>query len=58
MNGYIAFVEGVRHEVYAESLYAASVKAKALYKGKKKHPIVNIALAELAGETVSHVAVD
>ena len=52
MNGYIASVEGVRHEIRADSLYAASVKARALYAGRKKHPTIWVELAELAGQQV------
>lgn len=58
MNGYIAFVEGQRHEVYADTLLGAHTAAKALYKGKKKHPTVHVTLAELNGAPVTHVAVD
>ena len=53
MNGYIVFVEGVRHEVYADSAYQASVQGKALYKGRKKYPSINVNLVELAGEQVT-----
>ena len=58
MNGYIVFVEGVRHEVYADTLYAASNKARALYKGRKKYPSVNVTLAELNGSPITHAATD
>jgi hypothetical protein len=58
MNGYIAFVEGQRHEIEAEDLYQASVKARALYKGRKKRPTINVALAEVDGKPVTHTAVD
>jgi len=58
VNGYIAFVEGKRHEIEAEDLYEASVKARALYKGRKKRPTVNVTLAEIDGEPVVHTAVD
>lgn len=57
-NGYIAFVEGKRHEIYAETLYEASEKAKELYKGRKKYPSINVVLAEIDGEPVVHTAVD
>ena len=53
MNGYIAFVEGVRHEIYADSLYQASVKAKALYKGRKRYPSISVDLVELAGQQIT-----
>lgn len=58
MNGYIAFVEGRRHEVYADSAYEADQKARALYKGRKKRPRIHVALAEKDGEPVVHTAVD
>ena len=58
MNGYIAFVEGKRHEVLAETLAQASEKARALYKGRKKYPRINVMLAEKDGEPVIHTAVD
>lgn len=53
MNGYIVFVEGVRHEVHADSAYEASQKGRALYKGRKKHPSIDVNLVELAGEQVT-----
>ena len=53
LNGYIAFVEGKQHDIYAESLYAASVKARALYTGRKKYPSVFVDLVELAGTPVT-----
>lgn len=58
MNGYIAFVEGKRHEIEAESSYEASVKARELYKGRKKYPRISVTLAELDGKPVVHTAVD
>ena len=53
MNGYIAFVEGVRHEIRAETLYAASVKARALYAGRKKHPTIWVELVELGCQQIT-----
>lgn len=58
MNGYIAFVEGKRHEVYAQTLAQAAEQARALYKGRKRHPSVNVMLAEVDGEPVVHTPVD
>lgn len=58
MNGYIAFVEGKRHEIEAETAYEADRKARALYKGRKKYPSVAVVLAEKDGEPVVHTAVD
>jgi hypothetical protein len=56
MNGYVAFVEGVRHEVYADTTYAAQQAARALYTGRKKHPQVHVTLCELGGQPVVQVA--
>lgn len=33
-------------------------KARALYQGRKRHPSVNVTLAEKDGEPVTHTAVD
>lgn len=57
-NGYIAFVEGKRYEVYAETLDQAYAKARALYTGRKKHPSITVVLAEKDGQPVVHTAVD
>lgn len=53
MSGYICYVEGVRHEVYAATSYAAQQAARALYKGRKKHPSISVHLVELNGEQVT-----
>ena len=58
MNGYIAFVEGQRHEVYADTAYEADQKARALYKGRKKYPRISVGLAEINGKPYVHTAVD
>lgn len=58
MNGYIAFVEGKRHEIYADTSYEADQKARALYKGRKKYPRISVTLAEKDGKPVVHTAVD
>lgn len=61
MNRYIAFVEGKRHEVDAETAYQADQKARALYwknKGRKRYPSISVTLAEKDGEPVTHTAVD
>ena len=57
-NGYIAFVEGVRHEVYAANSFAAQEAAKALYKGRKKYPSISVNLCELAGQQVTGIIVN
>lgn len=55
MNGYISFYNGKRHEVHADSLYAAKQKAVAHFKvTPKKEHMVSVVLAELNGEQVVH----
>lgn len=54
-NGYIAFVEGKRHEIYAVDLGDAGRQARALYTGRKKHPSVSVELVELNGEQATTV---
>ena len=57
MNGYIAFYDGKRTEVYAATLYAAKLQAIAAFKTpKKKEHLVTVVLAEKDGKTVTHVA--
>jgi hypothetical protein len=56
MNGYVCFVEGKEHEVYADTLYAASRMARELYTGRKKYPSISVTLAELNGSPVTHAA--
>jgi hypothetical protein len=56
MNGYVVFIEGARHELYAASLYAASRMARELYTGRKKYPSISVTLAELNGSPVTHAA--
>ena len=63
MNGYICFYNDKRIEVHADSMYAAQEKAVAEFqkmfpRRKVKGFQVNTNLAELAGETVTHVAVN
>lgn len=58
MNGYVAYVESIRHEIYADDLAKAYAAARALYKGRKKYPSVNVILAELNGVQVTHIAID
>lgn len=56
-NGYIAFYEGNRKEIYAETLYAAKKQAIAAFKVKPKNEHkVHVHLAEIAGKPVTHVA--
>lgn len=57
MNGYIAFFNGKRIEVYADNLYQAKLKAIAEFKApKSKAHMVSVVLAEKNGEQVVHVA--
>lgn len=58
MNGYIAFFNGQRAELRAESLYAAKLAAIALFKPRKSQAhMVHVELAERAdGSPVVHVA--
>jgi hypothetical protein len=55
MNGYIAWYNGKRLEVYAESAYKAQLKAAELFKAKKSYE-VDVKLAEKDGKPVVHVA--
>lgn len=55
MNGYIAFFNGKRIEVYANTSYEAQQKAAAILKAKKAYE-VTVMLAERAGEPVVHTA--
>ncbi len=57
MNGYIAFYKGKRLEVMAETLLAARDKAAKEFKAKKAWE-VNIALAEINGNQVTHIATE
>ena len=55
MNGYIAFFNGKRVEVYAGSLYQAQLKAIEIFKpAKSKRHMVHAHLAEKDGVPVIH----
>jgi hypothetical protein len=55
MNGYIAFFNGRRHELHADSLFAAKQKAVAHFKAKPKQAhMVSVVLAEKEGQQVTH----
>lgn len=55
MHGYIAFYSGRRHELHADSLFAAKQKAVAHFKVKPKQAhMVSVVLAEKDGEQVTH----
>lgn len=63
MNGYICFYRGERHEVHADTPLKAQEAAREHFQ--KKYPRrkvkgydVNVNLAEVNGEQVTHVAVD
>jgi len=57
MNGYVCFYNGKRIEIYADSLYAAKLKAIAEFKApKSKQNLISVNLAELAnGDEVKQV---
>jgi hypothetical protein len=56
MYGYIALYQGRRHELHADSLYAAKQAAVAHFKApKSKQHLVTVHLAEVDGETVTQV---
>lgn len=55
MNGYIFFYGDKRTEVYADSLYAAKLKAVEHFKVKpNKAHLVHGMIAERNGEQVTH----
>ena len=55
MYGYIAFYNGRRHELHADSLFSAKEKAVAHFKVKPKQAhMVSVVLAEKDGEQVTH----
>ncbi len=57
MNGYVAFYNGRRIEIYADNLYAAKLKAIEAFKAPlRKQHMVSVVLAEKNGESVIHVA--
>ena len=53
MNGYICLWRNRRIEVYADTSYAAQLKAAAILKAKKSYEIT-VVLAERAGDPVTH----
>ena len=55
MFGYIAFYNNRRHELPADSLFAAKQKAVAHFKVKPKQAhMVSVMLAEKDGQPVTH----
>ncbi len=58
MNGYLAFYNGRKVEVYAETLYAAKVKAIAALKVRRSQEhMVSVVLCERPdGSQVTHSA--
>lgn len=55
--GYIAFYNGKRHELYADSLFDAKEAAIAFFKvPKSKIGLVAVVLAEKDGVPVMHIA--
>ena len=57
MNGYVAIYRGRRVEVYADSLWEATVAARnELKPPKSERHMVSVILAEKDGKPVTHVA--
>ena len=55
--GYVCFFNEKRHELYARSLWDAKQQAVAFFKPKRKDEhMVSVLLAEIDGQTVTHVA--
>lgn len=55
MNGYMGFYNGKTCEVYADSLYAAKLKAVEHFKPRKSQQhMVSVVLCEKNGEQVTH----
>ena len=55
MNGYKCFYNGKSIEVYADTTYAAQLKAAKILKVKKTYQ-VNVVLCERDGDQVVHTA--
>lgn len=56
-NGYKAFFNGKKTDVYAGSSYQALIKAIEFFKpAKSKKHLVHVHLCELAGKEVVHIA--
>ena len=59
MNGYIGFYNGKRVELHADTLYEAKLAALAHFAPPKRRAgEVHVALAEMNGEPVVHIAAD
>jgi len=57
MNGYVAFYNDKRLEVYADTMFEAKDKAIDIFKPSKKNAWkVSVCLAELNDNPVVHVA--
>lgn len=55
MNGYIAFYDGKKYELHAESMISAKEIATAYFKPpKSKRHMVSVVLAEKDGKPVTH----
>ena len=55
MNGYVAMYNGKSVDIYADSLYAAKVKAEQEFKPpKSKTHMITVMLAEKDGKPVIH----
>lgn len=53
MNVYIAFYRGKKHEVKAETIYAAQIAATAHFKAKKSWEVA-VVPAMIGGEKVAY----
>lgn len=59
MNGYVAFYNKKRIELYADTLYAAKQIAVKMFKvSRAKEHMVSVVLAEENGEEVTHLPLD
>ena len=55
MNGYIAILHGKQIEIYADTMWEATQKAREEFKPKKKDKyLISVTLCELDGKQVTH----
>ena len=56
-HGYIAIYRRMKHEVYADSLWQAQVKAEEFFRpSKSQRHMISVMLAEKDGKPIEHVA--
>lgn len=58
MNGYVAFWQGKRLEVHANTAYEAQQKAAEAFGKRAKRWDVTVVLAEQNGKPVTHIATE